>query len=240
MRKYQKRTHDDHFSNGSIVFWSRRVGEQVPVMCGKCRRERMVSAYHNATRKDFTGLCDHCAYTKLRIHTETETKTNGSVVYWHERKTFDRNEQIPVKCGICGKIRGVPAYKIPNTKFTGYCTDCARTGPRSTHWKGGRSKHPTGYILVRLTPDHPFFSMTDKHHLVREHRLVMAEYLGRPLGPDEIVHHKNGKKDDNSLQNLELLKTSEHHKGFTPEELAATENGLLNDIVKMMRSLLRF
>lgn len=63
-----------------------------------------------------------------------------------------------------------------------------------------------GYVLLKL-PTHPFAS---RHGYVREHRLVVEKDLGRYLTTDEVIHHKNGAKNDNRISNLELMTKSEH------------------------------
>lgn len=76
--------------------------------------------------------------------------------------------------------------------------DAQRHGPGN--WKGGVNKHASGY-LKELARGHPF---ADKNGYVMQHRLVMERHLGRTLGPKERIHHKNGIRDDNRLENLEL------------------------------------
>ena len=66
-------------------------------------------------------------------------------------------------------------------------------------------KH-SGYIST-WDPEHPHAS---KHTgFVKEHIYVMTKFLGRPLYPDENVHHINGDRKDNRLENLELWSTKQ-------------------------------
>ena len=82
-----------------------------------------------------------------------------------------------------------------------------RTGSSAPYWKGGRTKTQMGYMRV-YSPNHP----NAIKNYVLEHRLVMEKHLGRLLLKHETVHHKNGIKDDNRLENLELW-TKSHGAG---------------------------
>lgn len=61
-----------------------------------------------------------------------------------------------------------------------------------------------GYVILKKI-DHP----NANRGKIGEHRYRMSEHLGRPLRPKETVHHKNGQRSDNRLENLELWSTSQ-------------------------------
>lgn len=52
-----------------------------------------------------------------------------------------------------------------------------------------------------------------------EHRLVMEQHLGRKLTRDEVVHHINGNIQDNRIENLQVMKNSEHSILHSPQRL---------------------
>ena len=117
---------------------------------------------------------------------------------------------IWIVCPACGKRRWVTF----NKGISGRCLKCSgqmRRGNKNYHWKGGRYKDVFGYIHIKLQSDDFFYSMTNKQGYIREHRLIMARYLNRCLLPWEVVHHKNGIKDDNKIENLQLFPTPYKH-----------------------------
>jgi len=98
-----------------------------------------------------------------------------------------------------------------------------RPEEHAPNWRGGRRKEPAGYISVQasLVPSEFHVMLRNKKKNgggdVLEHRLIMAQHLGRPLEVHEVVHHINGIKDDNRLENLELH-SFHAHNGITMHE----------------------
>lgn len=129
-------------------------------------------------------------------------------------------------CKNCGKVRPVRNDKPKKSNYTGLCPACSMSlisrtvysGEANGNWKLGRVNMSGGYIGIRVYRDNPFFPMADNSNYILEHRLVMAQALGRCLRSWEIIHHKNGDKKDNNLSNLEMLPSKasrQTHMAFT-------------------------
>lgn len=86
------------------------------------------------------------------------------------------------------------------------------SGENHGSWKGGITVTQHGYLQVLVPLDHPMASMRTSTGYVLQHRLVMAEKIGRPLGRYETVHHINGIVTDNRIENLQL-RQGLHGKG---------------------------
>ena len=90
----------------------------------------------------------------------------------------------------------------------------AHKAEKSGNWNGGKRTTKKGYAQI-LQKDHP---RADVAGYVMEHIFIMSEHLGRDITLDEVVHHKNGLKSDNRVENLEVMSfgehTKHHHRGL--------------------------
>ncbi len=92
------------------------------------------------------------------------------------------------------------------------CSRCAdQWGENNPSWNGGKYTTADGYVNILVAPDSPYIEMADSKRYVAEHRLKMAQKLGRPLRKGETVHHIDGNRGNNDLGNLELWYTNHGH-----------------------------
>ncbi len=124
-------------------------------------------------------------------------------------------------CRKCGTpVEGYRRRDRASYVFPDHCPKCRgrNKGPAHHNWKGGRYKHPTyGYVYVA--------DPTGQKKHVLEHRLVWSKANG-PIPKGFQIHHKDGVRDHNDLENLELIvaraHNSMHQKG---RDLGYLHNG---------------
>ncbi len=115
---------------------------------------------------------------------------------------------MKLNCIICGKERSVKPsdIKLGRGKYCSIkCRSLNHTGNKNHKWNGGQITRD-GYICI-LRWDHP---QHDRHGYVKRANLVAEEKYGRSLLADEMVHHVNEIRSDDSPENLQIVKRPQH------------------------------
>ena len=143
-------------------------------------------------------------------------------------KKGKHNKYIWCVCPHCKEERWAvyPRFLLGGNlnNYTYQCRKCSsknqkhnsgrfKKGKEHSNWKGGSFKQKE-YVFVKVEEESEFISMAKKFgnssFYILEHRLMIAKKIKRPLSRDEIVHHLNGIKHDNRIENLALVTNQTH------------------------------
>ena len=136
---------------------------------------------------------------------------------------FDCNitKEISLHC-----LQGYKRKALKNgTEYKYRCHKCAlrhaSSGEKNNNWNGGKFINEFGYVALNIRylseEDKKLIGSTRISRFFPEHRLIMAKKLGRQLSETELVHHINGIKTDNRIENLSLIDPITHRAITTME-----------------------
>ena len=123
-----------------------------------------------------------------------------------QRGKYFKKPAVWKKCEICGDPFSVQPYRAETAK-------CC-----SVRCRQSRAGRIAGIAIAKRLRGTGRADVYVKRNGRHEHRVVMEEMLGRRLGPEEIVHHKDGNPHNNNLDNLELT-TRAKHPSFHKEDM---------------------
>lgn len=185
-----------------VTLWSVSAGGH----CALCPNKKLLTDFHNQA---LIVKWHNMTLSKSSLGFDSQSERVGKNKMKLNKKVEDELERSEIGRGNAEGSKKTQFKKgCKKSKATRKKMGEARkkeTGSKNHNWKGGRMKD-RGYVLIKMR-EHP---QANYNGYVRENRLVMEQHLGRFLNPKEVVHHINGIKDDNRIENLELTTLQNH------------------------------
>lgn len=164
-----------------------------------------LARWENTPKSEVVIYCQQCG-TPFYVKKGDHRLKNNTVKFCSRKCSGEYNKNGSYKeCPVCKKI-------FYTTRRICCSVDCGRIY-RSENWKH-KPYMENGYIVE-------YKKGYNKKGNIKQHRRIMEEYLERKLTADEVVHHINGDKTDNRIENLQVLKRGEHNRLHRKAEKAA-------------------
>jgi len=125
----------------------------------------------------------------------------------HKGKSLSREHRLKISRANMGRtVSAITRAKIGKANKI---NSTGKTGKLSSKWKGGKILQ-SGYWRIYRSK-HP---MRNSRNYVKQSHLVVEKHIKRYLTKDEIVHHINGKKDDDRPENLYIFPSLSKHISY--------------------------
>lgn len=179
-------------------------------VCEECGREFEARADHEQRFCSRQCYGEHLSKAKRKYEIcpvcgEEFIKTRSSKMYCSSKcSNVAKEKKTKLVCLMCGKefervSCHVGEYNFCSKECVNQWNKENRRGENSSRWQGG-IHYQNGYIFKK-----------EKDGGYRgEHRILMEEKLGRKLTPNEVVHHIDGNKTNNDIDNLAVMTRAEH------------------------------
>lgn len=171
--------------------------------CKKCNKESEKTCRHCSNKYSNSELKDSCwsCHDLLKEYNTTKPLHMYRNCKLCEKEFFSKSWKQTFCSKQCYKTEHRKnkriAYRIQNNISLSLPVKIKNPN-------GTGHKEKQGYRFINKMR-HPNASKSGR---IYEHIFIMSEYLGRPLIKGETVHHKNGIRDDNRIENLELWSSS--------------------------------
>ena len=145
----------------------------------------------------------HCKECDRPFHRSPSKVYRNNFCSWACRKGYHGEKRLVTTCLHCGAVITKTPFQAKRSRTQNFFCNLACS---AAHTRTGTINNQ-GYRAISFN-----------NKTLQEHRLVMEQHLGRKLLPDEDVHHKDGNRLNNALDNLQIVDHGAHtrlHRGLT-------------------------
>lgn len=151
--------------------------------------------------KSIKPHCKKCRHKEASLKWIQKNKEKFTL---YQEKYRSENRQLCNQRNRVSYYKNPKKYNVRNRKYYREIHGIPVDDPFQKRKDGDGTYHQKYKVITCPDPSHP---NCESRGRIREHVWVMSQHLRRPLRKGEMVHHKNGIRDDNRIENLELC----HH-----------------------------